>query len=327
MSTVGAPLVSIVMPVHNAGRWLRASLDSVFAQTHRPLEILAVDDGSTDDTSGILAEYATRHADVMRVVSLPTPTGASAARNRGLLEVTGAYVKFLDADDLLSPDHVALQVAALAAHPGRIAHSEWSRFYSDPTEARFTPRPGWHDSGRPVDWICETWADAEPMYQCGMFLIPRELLARAGGWNEELSLIDDFEFFTRLILASEGIAHTPGAHLHYRSGLPGSLSSRKSRRAWESAHRSVRLACEHLLAREDSPRTRRAAADACQNLVHSLYPDHPDLVADLLAEVRRLGGSRLRPDGGRVFKILTRMLGWRAALRIRRRRESSRAAA
>lgn len=326
MSTDGAPLVSIVIPAHNAGRWLRATLQSVIGQTYRPLEIIVVDDGSADDTSVILAQHVERHADVLRVVSLSTPIGASSARNRGLREANGAFVKFLDADDLLSPEHVAIQVAALAAHPGRLAHSEWSRFYSDPAEARFTPRPGWHDSDRPVDWICETWADAEPMYQCGMFLIPRELLARAGGWNEGLSLIDDFEFFTRLILASEGIVHTPGARLYYRSGLAGSLSARKSRRAWESAHRSVRLACEHLLAREDSPRTRRVAADACQNLVHSLYPDHPDLVADLLSEVRRLGGSRLRPDGGRVFKILTRLLGWRAALRLRRRREAARVA-
>lgn len=318
-------LVSIIMPAHNAGRWLRASLDSALAQTHRPLEIIVVDDGSTDDTPAILADYAARHPDVVRVFTRPN-SGAAAARNHGLRHATGAHVKFLDADDLLSPGSVAIQVAALATRPRRLAHGEWARFHADSAEARFTPRPGWHDSERPADWICETWADAEPMYQCGIFLIPRELLGRAGGWNEELTLIDDFEFFTRLVLASEGIVHTPGARLYYRSGLPGSLSARKSRRAWESAHLSVRLACGQLLAREDSPRTRRVAADACQNLVHSLYPEHPDLVADLLAEVRRLGGSRLRPDGGGVFKMVARALGWRAALRLRRRREASRAA-
>src|SRR5690606_32658850 len=148
--------------------------------------------------------------------------------------------------------------------------------------------------------ICETWADAEPMYQCGMFLIPRELLARAGGWNEELSLIDDFEFFTRLILASDGIAHTPGAHLHYRSGLPGSLSSRDSRPGCASARGSPRAACEPPLACEACRRTGRAAAPPRQTLAHLPYPDRPDLVADLLAEVPRLGGAPLRPDRGGV---------------------------
>jgi glycosyltransferase involved in cell wall biosynthesis len=311
------PLVSIIMAAYNADRWLAPALDSALAQTHPALEIIVVDDGSTDTTPALLARHAAAHPRRLRVLTQPN-SGQCAALNRGLAEARGDYVKFFDADDLLSPDAVATQVAALrSAPPGRLAYGAWSRFYADPSEARFPPRPGWHDSDRPVDWICETWADAQPMYQCALWLIPRGLLAKAGGWHEDLSLINDFEFFTRLVLASEGIVHTPAARLYYRSGLPGSLSARKSRRAWESAHLSTRLACRQLLAHEDSARTRRVAADACQNLVHSLHPDHPDLVSDLLAEIRRLGGSRLRPDGGPAFRLLARALGWRAALRLR----------
>jgi glycosyltransferase involved in cell wall biosynthesis len=310
-------LVSIVMAAYNADRCLAPALDSALAQTYPSLEIIVVDDGSTDDSPRILATYARAHPDRLRVLSQAN-SGQCAALNRGLAEARGNYVKFFDADDLLSPDSVATQVAALsAAPPHRLAYGTWSRFYSAPSEAHFTPRPGWHDSDHPIEWICETWADAQPMYQCALWLIPRSLLDKAGGWHEELSLINDFEFFTRLVLASEGIVHTPAARLYYRSGVPSSLSARKSRRAWESAHLSTRLACQQLLAREDSARTRRVAADTCQNLVHSLYPEHPDLVADLLAEVRRLGGSRLHPDGGRAFRLLARALGWRTALRLR----------
>lgn len=316
-----ALLVSIVMPAYNAGRWLRESLDSALAQTHPAVEIIVVDDGSTDDTPAILADYARAHPARLRVLTQPN-AGQCAAANRGLAEARGAYIKFFDADDLLSPEAVSVQVAALNAAPrDHLAYGAWSRFYRDPAEARFLPRPGWHDSDRPIDWICETWADAQPMYQCALWLIPRDLLLKTGGWNEELSLINDFEFFTRLVLSSSGIVHTPAARLYYRSGLPGSLSARKSRRAWESAHLSTRLACRQLLAREDSPHTRRVAADACQNLVHSLYPEHPDLVADLLEEIRRLGGSTLHPEGGRVFRLLVRTLGWRAGLRLRHLRD------
>lgn len=316
MNADSAPLVSLVIPAHNAAPWLRATLDSALAQTHPALEIIAVDDGSTDATPALLTGYVAAHPGRVRVLTQAN-SGAAAARNHGLRHAAGAYVKFLDADDLISPEAVAAQVAALASRPHHLAHGIWARFHADPAEARFSPRPGWHDSDHPVDWLCETWADAEPMYQCGLFLIPRPVLEKAGGWHENLSLIDDFEFFTRLVLASEGLVHTPAARLYYRSGLPGSLSGRKSRRAWESAHLSTRLACQQLLAREDSPRTRRVAADACQNLVHSLHPAHPDLVADLLAEIRRLGGSRLRPGGGRAFRLFVRLLGWRTALHLR----------
>jgi glycosyltransferase involved in cell wall biosynthesis len=312
-----SPLVSIVIPCFNAARWLPAALGSALAQTHRPLEIIAVDDGSTDDTPSILADHAARHPEILHVRTQPN-RGQCVAANRGLADARGDYVKFFDADDLLSPDAVAIQVAALlAAPPGRLAYGAWSRFQSDPSEARFVSRPGWHDSDRPVDWICETWADAEPMYQCALWLIPRALLGKAGYWNGELSLINDFEFFTRLVLASDGIVHTPGARLYYRSGLPGSLSAQKSRRALESGCLSTRLAVQHLLRAEDSPRSRAAAAGVLQSFAWSFYPLHPDLYRPLLAEAARLGGSPLRPGGGRAFRFLCRLLGPLTALRLR----------
>lgn len=312
-----APLVSIAMAAYNADRWLPAALGSALAQTYAHIEIVVVNDGSTDSTAAILSDYARAHPDRLRVFSQPN-RGQSAALNRAFAETRGEYVKFFDADDILAPETISIQLAALQSAPaGHLAYGEWARFRTDLSEADFRPRPGWHNSDRPLDWICETWSDSEPMYQCALWLIPRALLDRAGGWREELNLINDFEFFTRLILCSSGIVHTPRARLYYRSGLAGSLSARKSRLAWESACFSTHLACEHLLLREDSPRTRRVAADACQNLVLSIYPDHPDLVADLLSEVRRLGGSRCLPDGGRIFRLLARTLGWHTALRLR----------
>lgn len=311
------PLVSFIVPCRDAAPWLPQTLDSIRAQTHRPLEIVAIDDGSTDATAEVLRRFAAAEPGVLRV--LPGPQrGAAAARNTGWRAARGEFVKFLDADDLLSPETVAAQVRALTSHPRHLAHAAWARFRADPAEARFTPRPGWHDSDEPLAWLCETWEDTQPMYQCGMFLIPRPVLEQAGGWDERLSLIDDFEFFTRLILASAGIVHTPEARLHYRSGLPSSLSGQKSRKAWESAILSTRLATTQVLERENSPRTRRLAANFRQQLVYSLHPRHPDLVAPLLTEIAALGGATVQPGGGRLFRLLARTLGWRSALALRR---------
>ena len=152
------PRVSIVIPCFNAARWVSASLDSALAQTYENVEIIAIDDGSTDETPTILAHYREKHG--IRVLTQPN-RGPSVANNAGFAESTGDYIKFFDSDDLLSPDAVSSQVTALAAHPGRLAYGAWGRFQGDPLTTRFTPHPGWHDSDSPVDWLCETWADTE----------------------------------------------------------------------------------------------------------------------------------------------------------------------
>lgn len=306
------PLVSVVMAAYQAERHLAAALASLHAQSYRALEIIVVDDGSTDGTARILARAAQeRGVRIFRQAN----SGQSAALNRGLREARGPFIKFFDSDDLLGPDTLAAQVDALRARPRHLAYAPYARFHTDPAEAVFTPRPGWHDSP-PLDWLLEIFAEGEPMMQCAQFLIPRALLDEVGGWDERLGLINDFEFFTRLVLASDGLVFTPAARLFYRSGLPGSLSGQRSAAAWASARLSVMQGTRHLLAREDSPRTRLAAATILQAQVHSMYPAAPSEVALLEARVRELGGAPLRARGGRAFLLLSRLLGWKAARRL-----------
>lgn len=106
-------LVSVVIPAHNAARTLDATLDSVCAQSHRALEIIVVDDGSTDTTAAIAQDRAARDP---RVRVLRTPNrGVAAARNAGIRASAGAFVAPVDADDLWHPDKIAHQLAAMLA--------------------------------------------------------------------------------------------------------------------------------------------------------------------------------------------------------------------
>lgn len=107
---MGAPLVSCIVPVHNGQRYVAEALDSIVAQTHRPLEIVVVDDGSNDRTPAILAGY--RHP---LTVVRQDRMGTVAARNAGLLHASGEYFAFLDADDLWHPCKLALQLRSLLA--------------------------------------------------------------------------------------------------------------------------------------------------------------------------------------------------------------------
>ena len=106
-----APMVSVVIPVYNAHATLRACLDSVLGQSFEALEVLAVNDGSADDSAAILEEY--RRADArLRVFSLANG-GVSAARNCAINQATGAYLQFVDSDDVLPHDATRSMVTAL----------------------------------------------------------------------------------------------------------------------------------------------------------------------------------------------------------------------
>lgn len=308
------PLVSILIPCYNAARWLRASLDSALSQTYPNTEIIFVNDGSSDNSLAIAQSYASTN---LHIVSQAN-AGQCSACNHALRLAKGSLIKFFDADDLLSPDMLERQVAALANHPGCVGYGEWARFHTDPSEASFATQHGWRDAA-PIDWLVETWEDAEPMMQCAQFLIPRTLLEQTGGWDERLSLLNDFEFFTRVILASKGVVFTPGARLYYRSGLHGSLSKQITQKAWQSAFDSLSTGVAHLLAQENSPRTRRVGANILQGLVFSMYPNMPKLTAELESEIKQLGGSHLSPKGGKGFHICRRVFGWKISRQLQAR--------
>ena len=107
-----SPLVSVVVPVFNGARYLRQAIEGILGQTYGPVEIIVVDDGSTDQTAEVLDEFGPR----IRRVS-QTHSGQSVARNRGVEQATGKYLAFLDADDLWPAEKLTDQVAILEESP------------------------------------------------------------------------------------------------------------------------------------------------------------------------------------------------------------------
>jgi len=108
------PMVSVVIPAYNLGKYLAQTLDSVLRQTYKTLECLVIDDASTDNTLSIAEKYRERDGRV-RVFSHTENRGVSEARNTGLGNIQGAFVAILDGDDMATPNRIACQVAALCS--------------------------------------------------------------------------------------------------------------------------------------------------------------------------------------------------------------------
>lgn len=109
------PLVSVVTPVHNAGRYIKQAIESTLAQTYRPLELIMVDDGSTDNGPSVMQEFASNPK--VKIIRHATNAGIITARQTAINHATGDYIAVLDADDYW-PDHdkLAKQIAFLNTH-------------------------------------------------------------------------------------------------------------------------------------------------------------------------------------------------------------------
>ncbi len=306
-------LVSILIPCYNSEQYLAQTIESALAQTWKNIEIIIVDDGSTDNSLAVAKKF---ESSIVKVIAQENQ-GQSAAENRAFAESQGDLIEYLDADDLLAPDKIERQIKLLGDSDSPfIASCEWSRFYKSPKEAMFIPQPLWQDLD-PVDWLVCAWEEHYMMHGAA-WLIPRKIADKAGGWDERLSLINDFDYFSRILLASEGNKFCQGAKTYYRSGNTDSLSGTKSEKARRSQFLSLSLGTSNLLARENNPRTRQACATVFQRFIYEVYLDVPELSQQAATKVKELGGSELQPTGGKMFQLLSKFVGWQQAKKIQR---------
>ncbi|MCI1193140.1 glycosyltransferase family 2 protein [Calidifontimicrobium sp. SYSU G02091] len=185
-----SPAVSVVVPAYNAAWCVRKAIDSVLAQSFRDFELLAVDDGSTDDTFAVLSSYG-RSVRVIR----QSNRGLSSARNAGIRESRGRFVAFLDADDWWMPTKLQRQVDLLQSRPeigfvsttARVEGSDgrllnmWS---CTPCSGPFLPRL--------------FGANGDVAGSGSAVMARRELLDRVGGFDESLRSLEDVDMWMRL---------------------------------------------------------------------------------------------------------------------------------
>lgn len=274
MNPLALPGVTVVIPAYNYAEFLAEAIDSALAQTHPTIEVLVVDDGSTDETPRLLDGYAGR----IRIVTQDN-LGLAAARNTGLREATHALVAFLDADDRLRPNMVALLQGTLGLVGEDYALVAACHAYIDA-------------SGRPLAKTMRGPAETSEISRDDLLLAnrfaPSTVLARRdellalGGFDEDLPRVEDRELWLRLA-EHRRIMQVPNVladvRLHFRNlskdvepmcaclreVLENALARQPGAPAWQ---RRCRAACHHDCAwmRHEARQRWRAVADEFRSL-------------------------------------------------------------
>ena len=304
------PLVSILIPAYNAEEWISDTLNSALGQTWPRKEIIVVDDSSKDRTAEVARQFASKG---VKVVTIPNG-GAAAARNHALSLAQGDYIQWLDADDILAPNKIESQLAALpeAGQTHTLLSGPWAYFNFRPEKARFTPTSLWNDLS-PVEWLLRKMGENLHM-QTATWLTSRQLAQAAGPWDTRLLSDDDGEYFCRVLLASSGTRFVPEAKVYYRITESSRLSHiGASDRKKTAMLVSMKLHIQYIRSLEDSPRVRQACITYMQNWYEHFYPERADIVAELEKLAAELGG-RLHPPKLRwKYAWLRPLFGWQAA--------------
>lgn len=305
-------LISIITPCYNSAQFLKETIDSVLRQSYSYFEWIIVNDGSTDDTELIIMSYKDERIRYYKQEN----KGQCAASNLGLSLAKGDYIKFFDADDVMNSIHLETQIKKLNGRKDALASCAWGHFYDNNyRSAQFEPQVVWKDM-KPLDWLKESLRLPTDMMGAWLWLIPAELLKRSGGWDERLSMNNDFEFTVRLLLSAKDVLFAEKALMYYRSGNPSSLSATTSESVYKAAFLSTQVGCNQLLRAENSPNMKLLCANRYQKWVFRIFPDYPEVVRLFETEIKKLGGSNIRLEGGVIFSSIARLFGWKLAKRL-----------
>ena len=205
------PKISVIIPIWNDGKYLAECLDSVLCQTHANLELVCVNDGSTDNTADILSDYAKRDKRI-KIVSQEN-SGVSVARNAGILAATGDYINFIDADDRLeNSDYYKRMLDALKQSGAEVASGDF----------RDSKRPNKLDLDYKKIQLLKTMdekikgARVVRRASACRWLLPREFILRNNLFFMPERFLEDYIWSISVAYYAEGIATVPGSIYWYR---------------------------------------------------------------------------------------------------------------
>lgn len=215
------PRVTVIIPAYNAAPYLGQAIQSVLDQTHADLEIIIVDDGSTDNTHAIAQDYARQHPNRIRVIS-QTNQGVALARNAGIDAASGDFFQFLDADDQLLPRKIEACLAVFADDPkAGLVYTGYEVRDEHLQQPVHEPTFGRQEGQvlRPLIHLTST------LFKLPCPLVRAEIVHRVGGFRDGMQGVEDWNFWVRIAATGAIFRVIPDKLVLYRT-TPGSLSKR-----------------------------------------------------------------------------------------------------
>ena len=308
-------LVSTIIPVFNRPAQLREAVQSVLDQEYRPIEIIIVDDGSTDETLATAQALERSHPGIVRVMS-KINGGPGLAREHGRKQAQGEFIQYLDSDDVLLPGKFSAQVAALRSAPAAGVAYGVTLF----RDATGLARPGPHKAtGEAIEtmfprFLLERWWEtATPLYRTSV-------CEQAGPWTD-LSLEEDWEYDCRIAALGTRLAYCPLPVSEHRDHAGGRLS----RGDQCDPRRNAMRARSHELIFGHALRAGMAGTPEMRHFARALFLLSRQCGASGLAEQsRRLfalarqasGVSRSRGMDFRAYELAANLMGWNSMGRL-----------
>ncbi len=202
-------LVSVIIPCFNAERWLREAIDSCLQQTYPRIEIVVVDDGSTDNCLEIIKSYGNK------IIWKTGPNkGGNYARNRGFALSRGEYIQYLDADDYILPEKIERQVFFLEGTGADVVYGDWRYRRHLPDGTSFLQDR--KSSNKPKEDILESLLSDHWWVAPVALLFTRAAVDSCSGWDESLKGAQDRDFFISLVMNGAKVVYQPGCYSFYR---------------------------------------------------------------------------------------------------------------
>lgn len=311
------PLVSIIIPVYNKASFVRETLDSAINQTYPKLEIILVNDGSTDGSLDILKEYAGQFPDKVKLID-SVNQGVSVATNLGIQAAKGEYIQFLDADDILSQDKIDRQLKMLQGKGYQVmASCEWQNFKESIDEASSVPYGVFKEFDSGLEVSIHLW-NYQEMMAISSWLTHRSLIEKAGTWDKTLTINQDGEFFCRVLAHAGEVVFEPKGKVFYRQPGDGNVSQQRSAKTARSLLDSYISYEKTVLVVEDSDRVRKALKKVYLKFLYDIFPDYPLLLSEANNRIKILGVRQRVFIAGPKFQFLSKYLGFGIALRLKR---------
>jgi|GEM_PF-1281982 len=314
---ISQPLVSIIITLYNSEKYIVDSLQSILNQSYDNLEIIIVNDGSTDN--GPLLVEKLMKEDSRILLFNQSNKGQCAASNYGFKQSKGDYIKFFDSDDILSSNTVYSQVCVLQGKTELDgSYIDYIRFYDDDLSTinrKALPALINYDC-TPIEYI--KFHGSPQMYNNALWLFHRKVFERGGLWDERLSVNNDGEFFPRLLQYVNRLYYAPGNKLYYRTNFKsGSLSQKVSKKGVESALMSVDLMAQYVRGMEKSEMIERIIAQSYVQVLGMSFPAYPKITGEIESRLKKFDRSFYSfSETGKLYNVFQKLFGWKLAKRL-----------